>query len=736
MMRAFHRIGRRVAVFRGLLGGTALVGIAVAGVGAPSRGGVQGGHARVGSGGGDAARTEVRGSFEASGALSIEPRVETAAEKDARMAWWREARFGMFIHWGLYAIPAGQWGERTNHAEWIRTTAQIPLEEYDKFVAQFNPVKFDADAWAKMAADAGMKYIVITSKHHDGFALFDSKVSDFDVMATPFQRDILKELAEACRRHGLKMCFYHSIMDWHHPDYLPRRDWETNRSSEGADFKRFEAYLHAQVTELLTHYGPIGVMWFDGEWESTWTHEHGRPLYDLCRKLQPSVIVNNRVDKGRAGMAGMTIDDKFAGDFGTPEQEVPHEGLPGVDWESCITMNQNWGYNRADKNFKSTRDLIRMLVDIASKGGNLLLNIGPTAEGEFPPESVERLAAIGKWMKVHGESIYGTQAGPFRKGLAWGRCTMKPVDGGARLYLHVFDWPADGRIVVPGLGNEVRKAYVLSAPASPLEFKRVQSDVHIGAPSAAPDADCPVVALEIAGKPVVYEAPTITAAAQEFVTALSVELSAGSPEVEVRYTLDGGEPAANSLKYAGPIRIDATTTVKARSVHDGKVVSGTSAMTFKKVTPHPAAAQPSGLAPGLRCEVYEGEWDRLPDFAKLKPASTTRVSEVSLEGGVRAERQGRRYLGFLVVPKDEAYTFALTSDDGAKLLIDGVCVVDNDGLHVPVEKRGTIALEAGVHALEVAYFNKTGGAELELRWGALGEALEKVPAAAFASAEP
>jgi len=277
---------------------------------------------------------------------------ETKQQRDARMKWWRDARFGMFIHWGLYAIPAGEWNSKKNHGEWIRTTAQIPLEEYDKFVQQFNPVKFNAEDWVKMAKDAGMKYIVITSKHHDGFNLFNSNETDFDVMSTPFHRDILKELSDACHKYGMKMCWYHSIMDWHHPDYLPRRDWEKNRSAVGADYKRFFEYLKAELKELLTNYGEIGVLWFDGEWESTWNSKYGIELYNYVRSLQPNIIINNRVGVGRNDMEGSTKEGEFGGDFGTPEQQIPATGLPGVDWETCMTMNDHWGYNKYDKNFK------------------------------------------------------------------------------------------------------------------------------------------------------------------------------------------------------------------------------------------------------------------------------------------------------------------------------------------------------------------------------------------------
>lgn len=263
-------------------------------------------------------------------------------DKDSRMKWFREARFGMFIHWGLYSIPAGKWGDKTGHGEWIRDTANIPVEEYDKFQPQFNPTKFDADEWARLAKRAGMKYVVITTKHHDGFGLFKSKLTDWDIENTPYKKDIMSEIARAYRAQGFRIGWYHSIMDWHHPDYLPRRPWEIAKRPNGdANFDRYNAFLHGQVGELLTNYGPIDLMWFDGEWESTWNHKYGQALYDHCRKLMPNVIVNNRVDVGRGGMAGFS-DAGFAGDYGTPEQEVPEKGLPGVDWESCITTNGHW----------------------------------------------------------------------------------------------------------------------------------------------------------------------------------------------------------------------------------------------------------------------------------------------------------------------------------------------------------------------------------------------------------
>jgi len=408
------------------------------------------------------------------------------AVADDRMAWWREARFGMFLHWGLYSILAGEWMGRTDHAEWIRNTAHIPLAEYDKLVGRFNPTQFDADAWVGMAKDAGMKYVTITSKHHDGFCLFDNRLTSFCIRSTPYRRDIMKAMADACRRAGLRICWYHSIMDWHHPDYLPRRDWEAaTRPVDGARYSRFVEYLHGCVQQLLTNYGDIGVMWFDGQWEQTWTHELGRALYAKCRALEPSVIVNNRCE----GWSQTPITDPL-GDFGTPEQEVPATGTPGRDWESCITMNDNWGYNSHDKNFKSVPQLIGLLVETASKGGNLLLNIGPKADGTFPQESVERLAAIGRWMRVNGEAIYGTSASLFAN------APYRTTTRGNRIYLFLFDWPG-GALALPGLRTPVKSATLLATPDvhPPVVVAANGSQALTFGPTPA-DPVCSVVALD------------------------------------------------------------------------------------------------------------------------------------------------------------------------------------------------------------------------------------------------
>lgn len=431
-----------------------------------------------------------------------EARIGRAEKKpltdDERMEWWRDARFGMFVHWGVYAVPAGTYkGKRIDGiGEWIMHRAQIPVAEYERFADAFNPIGFNADEWVRLAKNAGMKYIVITSKHHDGFCLWDSKVTEWDVMdATPFQRDILAELAAACRKHKIKLCFYHSIMDWHHPDaqapFYPNYN-DTRRSNPNFD-RYVETYLKPQLAELLANYGPLGVLWFDGEWIKDWTEPKGKALYAWLREIQPDLIINNRVGKGRKGMEGLSRSDEYAGDFGTPEQQVPATGLPGVDWETCMTMNDTWGYKSYDESWKSSEDLIRTLVETASKGGNFLLNVGPTPEGLIPQASVARLEAMGKWMAVNGESIYGTTASPIGRP-SWGRCTAK----GDRLYLHVFDWPTDGKLSVELPNAEIVKAHLLAdRTKARLPVATDGKTVVVSVPAQAPDAVASVVVLVV-----------------------------------------------------------------------------------------------------------------------------------------------------------------------------------------------------------------------------------------------
>ncbi|WP_347838602.1 alpha-L-fucosidase [uncultured Draconibacterium sp.] len=419
---------------------------------------------------------------------------EKSAEQlaqDEKMEWWREARFGMFIHWGLYADPAGEWkGERVNGiSEWIMARAEIPVKEYEKLAENFNPEKYDAEAWVKLAKYAGMKYIVITSKHHDGFAMFHSKASKYNIVdATPFNRDPLKELAEECKKQGIRLGFYYSqAQDWHEPGGTY---WniEQGKPHWDPDLKRepLMNYINGkavpQVKEILENYGGLDILWWDTP--RGMTEEAAKALQAVTNNY-PNLITNNRLYR------------PWPGDFQTPEQHVPPTGLD-YDWEVCMTMNTSWGYKWYDENWKSTEELIKMLVDIASKGGNLLLNVGPTATGEFPKASVERLKEMGHWMQQNGKSIYGTSASPFFK-LPWGRCTTKKEKGITKLYLHVFDWPKDGLLKVPGLEGKVRDIYLLANPKQHFAWKFEEGDLHVHAPSVIFDEINTVIVVKIRG---------------------------------------------------------------------------------------------------------------------------------------------------------------------------------------------------------------------------------------------
>ncbi len=653
---------------------------------------------------------------------------ESEADRNKRMEWWREARFGMFIHWGLYAVPAGKWGSKDSYGEWIRTTAEIPLDTYDQFREQFNPTKFNAKDWVRMAKEAGMKYIVITSKHHDGFAIYDSKTSDFDIMETPFKRDILKELADECKKEGIKLCFYHSIMDWHHPDYLPRRTWEKDRSTKGADMDRYVDYMKKQLKELLTNYGDAPhVLWFDGEWEATWNSTRGKDLYNFVRSLKPDIIINNRVGAHRDGMAGFTAPGQFAGDFGTPEQEIPATGLPGTDWESCMTMNANWGYNKADKNFKSTKELLHNLTDIASKGGNFLLNVGPTAEGLFPDESIQRLREMGDWMKKNSESIYGTEASPLGN-FDWGRITMKQKDGNTILYLHVFEPPRDNKLILNGVVNTPMGAsFLASSSAKSPKVERLDDGIVVELPQAMPDKINSVIMLQLKGKPDIHLLPIAKAARDIFIDKMEVSLVDEGGNVDIHYTTDGSAPTAQSAMYKSPITLNETTILTARSFRNGKPISGTLQKTFWKKEAKPSTNL-GGMAPGIQYFFFEGEWSKVPNFDQLKAVKKGVGKNFNLEvKSADGERYGYEFRGFIKVPETAVYQFSTASDDGSILLIDNEMVVDNDGLHGTKKITGMVPLQAGLHEIMVRYFESVGGDELKVYWTSDKIAEQQIP---------
>jgi alpha-L-fucosidase len=427
------------------------------------------------------------------------------------MKWWRDARFGMFIHWGVYSVPAGTYnGQKINRiGEWIMNRGKIPVAEYQAFAKEFNPILYNPDEWVRMAKDAGMKYIVITAKHHDGFALFDSKASKWDMVdATPYGKDLLKPLATACKKYGIRLGFYYSqAQDWNNPGGAAAR----KVASEGwanPDSAKIDAYTAAhsghwdpvqetktmsqyidevavpQVKELLTNYGDVAVLWWDTP--TGMTDEYAEKFKSLL-KLQPMIITNDRLKR-----------PNFPGDYKTPEQRIPNlSELDGKDWETCMTMNETWGYKSYANNWKSTETLVRNLIDIASKGGNYLLNVGPKPDGTFPQESIDILKGMGDWMKVNSESIYGTTASPFAP-VAWGRITKKQSKGNTVLYLHVFDWPKDGKLMTPALNNSLVSVSLLGSKEK-IKAESKNGAVEIKLPDAAPNKIASVIRLEVKG---------------------------------------------------------------------------------------------------------------------------------------------------------------------------------------------------------------------------------------------
>lgn len=377
-------------------------------------------------------------------------------QRQERTEWFRNARFGMFIHWGIYAIPA--------HGEWVRQNEKLSIEDYQPFFDTFNPLDYNPRKWAKAAKEAGMKYAVMTAKHHDGFCLFDSEYTEYKVTNTPAGRDLIKEYVETFRAEGLKVGFYYSLLDWHHPDYLVEGNCVVHPmtgvegySNAGRDFSKYVTYMHNQVKELLTNYGEIDILWLDfscgemtGEkWEAT-------ELVKMVRELQPEIIIDNRL----GGNMELENPESFAGDFEGPEQVIPHDGIYDesgrpIPWEACITLNNDWGYS-TNTDYKSAQDVIHALVNVVSKGGNLLLNVGPDAKGKIPAWSLNILSEVGDWMQLNSESIYGCGSAPFPKP-EWGRFTMRSDT----LYAHILGSNI-GQYYMKGMKGRIKNARLVS----------------------------------------------------------------------------------------------------------------------------------------------------------------------------------------------------------------------------------------------------------------------------------
>lgn len=375
-------------------------------------------------------------------------------ERLERAKWFMEDRFGMFIHWGLYSIPG--------RGEWIMSEERTEAKEYEKYFSQFDPSEYDPKEWARLAKEAGMKYVVLTAKHHEGFCLFDSKLTDYKSTNLPCKRDLVKEFTDAVREEGLKVGLYYSLIDWHHPDYPkyddlihPMRGNEAYKD-DSYDFDRYLEYMHGQIKELCTNYGKIDILWFDYSYEhmrnETWK---AKELVEMVRTYQPDVLIDNRLETSGEGFGSIITENPtpWSGDFASPEQIIPPKGICNVDgdpvpWELCTTMNNNWGYNPIDDMYKAPSLLIRKLVECVSKGGNMILNVGPDAKGRFPERAKETLAYIGKWMKKNGESIYGCTFAPMDKP-EWGRYTVKDNV----VYAHIFEQPI-GPVAFTGIDPE------------------------------------------------------------------------------------------------------------------------------------------------------------------------------------------------------------------------------------------------------------------------------------------
>ncbi len=426
--------------------------------------------------------------------------VPVRVSKAERLGWFKEAKFGMFIHWGPYSMMGGEWnGQKLDvgqNCEWIMHRLKIPYKQYREAARKFNPVKFDAEAWAELAAQTGMKYVVLTAKHHDGFAMYHSKVSRYNIVDhTPFGRDPLKELAEACRRRGLKFCIYYSHReDWDEP-FAYGNTWDFNFSPEENlelfERRYVETKAKPQLRELMTNYGPFGLVWFD---RGMYTQQEGQEFANLVWNAQPYCLVNGRVGN---------YNKELLGDY----QNMSDNGMPigGIEeyWETPQTLNETWGYSKFDHEWKQPEEVIRRLVEIVSRGGNYLLNIGPTGEGVVPQPSVEILQAVGRWVRINGQSIYGATASPFHE-LPWGYCTIK----GATLYLHVFRWPGDGLLRLDGLHNTVRSAHLLAKPEDTLSVTKQGKQLAVSLPAAPLDPVDTVVVVELDGSPRV-DAPVV-----------------------------------------------------------------------------------------------------------------------------------------------------------------------------------------------------------------------------------
>ncbi len=423
------------------------------------------------------------------------PAKANASHKDtADMRWWKHDRFGMFVHWGLYSVAAGYWNGKpiSGQSAMVESTAHVPRAQWAKLAGHFDPIEFNATKWVKLAKAAGMKYLVFTCKHHGGFSMFRTSATPYNIVdATPWHKDPCALLAKACREQGIRFCAYYSIMDWHTPyqttlDYNPLHPTYTfqNMIFVPGGAKHYIHYMEKQLREIITQYHP-SLLWFDDPTVRPWKRQYAKDVFDFVRHLDPAIILDDRLDK--------FLPFKGYGDYQTPEGYIPAQGLPGA-WETCMTITDTWGYKRqrADNRCKSVRTLVRGLIKCASGGGNFLLDVGPNAKGVIPQPQVNRLLAVGKWLKVNGEAIYGTHRSPFKTVLPFGYATTKP----GLIYLEVTHWPRNGKLLIP-MHNRIERAYLLTDPAKELMTSTSKKGQIVHVPTPMPDPIAEVVVLKI-----------------------------------------------------------------------------------------------------------------------------------------------------------------------------------------------------------------------------------------------
>ena len=631
-----------------------------------------------------------------------------AAKPADKMTWWKDAKFGMFIHWGLYSIPAGEWNERKTKigetTEWIESYMKIPVSDYKSLASKFNPTRFNADDFVRIAKDAGMKYIVLTSKHHEGFAMFKSSDPFNVVDATPYKKDIVKALSEACKKQGMHFGLYYSqAQDWNHPGGAAcSGHWDP--AQEGSFDKYLDEVAVPQINEILSTYHPE-ILWWDTPCEMT--RERAAKFAPILAKY-PDLIVNNR------------LCDGIAGDLETPEQFIPATGFPGKNWESCMTMNTTWGFGANDHNWKSAEVLVRNLIDIASKGGNYLLNVGPTSLGLIPDPSIERLKEVGSWMKMNGEAIYCTSASPFRR-LDWGRCTVKKSGGRNLLYLHVFDFPKDGILRLPGLSGKMKEAWSLKNKAHKFPIEDAGNYLNIDISGAEKDQFATVIVLETGEDVLVYNSPEIKAEYSVFIDKASFSITGDIPGCVIRFTTDGSIPTNKSsiAKDLNTVAATKSFSIKALCFVGEKAVSGLSEFDLTKEVPA-SAISVQNPKPGLQYRYFEGIWGQLPDFPNLKPADTGIASDIDLSMKKRKADYGLVFTGYLKVPETGVYQFLLSSNDGSRMSISGK-TLSNDGLHGMEGKSLDISLTKGFHPVEIQFFQAGGGDGLKLEWKSQGD---------------